>query len=199
MNHLTDQQLFEYIQRDNEQAFEVLLQRYSSRLYKVVFRHTRHADTTKDILQDIFLGVWKNRRKMVVTDTVYPYLYRSAKNAVIDQALATARQVPFDAEQFESLPGYAVSGDEPLQVRELELAFQRSVDSLPEKMRAVILLSREQQLSAREIAAKLNISEQTVRNNISMALKSLRKSLGLPALLFLLPSTCFFDYLVTLS
>ncbi len=175
------------------------MQRHSSRLYRLVYRHVQRSDAAKDILQDIFIAVWNNRARIIVKDSLYPYLYRSAKNAVIDHALAARRHVPLYEEEYDQLPGTLTGVEDHLHVQELERALQQSIRTMPDTMRTVMILSREERLSSREIAARLNISEQTVRNNISMALHRLRQQLGLPVVLVLLPSGLVFGNLVTLS
>nr|WP_307735072.1 RNA polymerase sigma-70 factor [Chitinophaga nivalis] len=191
--------MFREVQQDNEDAFRELMQRYSGQLYRLVYKHIGTSATTKDILQEIFIAVWKNRHKIIVTASLYPYLYRAAKNAVIDQVLRSKKNIAIDTQLADSLATDHAGVEDQLYLQELEASLQQSVNAMPATMKAVFMLSREEQLSSREIAARLNLSEQTVRNNISLALQRIRHQLGTPVLLLLLPSTLIFDFLVTLS
>lgn len=199
VKQLQDEELFQLVQQDDGNAFAVFMERYSRQLYKLIMNQIRNAPETKDIMQDIFISCWKNRHKIVITGSAYPYLYRAAKNAVVDYVLDAKRQTDISDVYWDLLPGNIHSIEEEIAVKEMEQAFQQTVNAMPETMKKVIRMSREDHLNSREIATLLNISEQTVRNNISMALHKLREQLGLPVLLLLLPSSIFFDFLVTLS
>ncbi|WP_160710754.1 RNA polymerase sigma factor [Chitinophaga solisilvae] len=199
MNTLTDEWLFRQVQQGKEDAFRELMQRYSGRLYRLVYKHVGTSAITKDILQEIFIAVWKNRHRIIVGTSLYPYLYRAAKNAVIDHVLQEQRNMPMEEALTETMATTHPGAEEQLYLQELEASLQQSVNMMPATMKAVFVLSREEQLSSREIAARLNLSEQTVRNNISLALQRIRHHLGMPGLLLLLPSALIFDFLVTLS
>jgi len=199
VKNLPDTELFEQVQQDREQAFEVLMHRYSSQLYDVVYKRLGSDEETKDILQDIFIGVWKNRRQIQVTDSLYPYIYRAAKNAVIDQLIARQKKVSYEDIPEGSLYSTLSGAEDKFNILELQQQFRTAINNMPATMRQVFLLSRDEQLTAREIASRLNISEQTVRNNISMALQRLRNDFRYSQLLVLLPSSLFFGSLVTLA
>lgn len=199
MNNLTDEWLFHEVQQGNEDAFRELMERYSGRLYRIVYKHVQSSATTKDILQEIFIAVWKNRQRIIAGTSLYPYLYRAAKNAVIDHVLLAEKTMAIGEQLAATLATDHPNVEEQLYRQELEASLQQSVNTMPETMKAVFLLSREEQLTSREIAARLNLSEQTVRNNISLALQRIRHHLGMPVLLLLLPSSLIFGFLVTLS
>lgn len=78
----------------------------------------------------------------------------------------------------EDLEHVEVTTEELLQFKELQSVIAGEVDELPERMREIYCLSRVENLQIAEIAAKLNISEQTVKNTLTTALKRLRKNLS---------------------
>ncbi|GGE52445.1 RNA polymerase sigma-70 factor (ECF subfamily) [Pedobacter psychrotolerans] len=177
----SDSSLFTLIKAGNHLAYAKLIDLYWEELYRHIFKKIKNSDDAKDIVQDIFLSLWKNRLNIVVneSDSLAPYLFRSAKYAIInhfsrpgitiadEQALSAALQAPS-----------AIKTDDLLLIGELQKLVENEISQLPERLQVPYRLSREQDLPVREIAEKLSLSEQTVKNNISAALSAIRFKLG---------------------
>ncbi|RKR83368.1 RNA polymerase sigma-70 factor (ECF subfamily) [Mucilaginibacter gracilis] len=191
MKELPDKTLFALVQDHDERAFAVLLERYSARVYDLVYKRTRDDDDTKDILQDIFISFWNNRDKIRIEDSIYPYLHRSAKYAVIDLAVRNQRVSAYQSLLAKQDEPFIHPAENSLIAAELRQQYEQEVARMPGTMQQIFRLSRDQHLSAREIAAQLQLSEQTVRNNITLALKKLRLSLGSDQLIVLLPLSLY--------
>lgn len=184
---MSDQALFIRIQNEDERAFAILLDRYSNPLYQLIYRRTRDDDDTKDILQDIFISFWKNKANIVIQESVYPYLCRAAKYAVIDLAVKNQRIVAYQHLLAKTEEPMAHSHEQAVIAVELKQQLDAEVSRMPDTMRQVFKMSKEEHLPARDIAALLQISEQTVRNNLTMALKRLKLRLGPEDLVIALP------------
>ncbi|MBE5319806.1 sigma-70 family RNA polymerase sigma factor [Pedobacter sp. MR2016-19] len=181
MNLSSDSSLFELIKAGNHLAYTAIIDRYWEELYRHIWSKIKNQDDAKDIVQDIFLGLWKNRKSITIEtgDSLAPYLFRSAKYAVInhfsrpritiadEQALSKALQAPS-----------TVKTDDTLLMGELQGLVEDEVNLLPARLQVPYRLSREHDLPVREIAKKLSLSEQTVKNNISTALGIIRFKLG---------------------
>lgn len=191
MKELQDIDLFALVQDHSEQAFAILLERYSTKLYDVIYKRIKDDDDTKDILQDIFISFWNNRKKIRIEDSAYPYLYRAAKYAVIDLAIKNQRVTAHKSLLSGQEEPFGHSPESMLIAQELKQQYEQEVASMPDTMQQIFRLSREEHLSAREIAGLLKISEQTVRNNITLALKKLRLNLKSDQLIALLPLSVF--------
>ncbi|EHQ26140.1 RNA polymerase sigma factor [Mucilaginibacter paludis] len=199
MKELPDKTLFTLVQDHDERAFAVLLERYSRRMYDLVYKRTRDDDDTKDILQDIFISFWNNRDKIRIEDSIYPYLHRSAKYAVIDLAIRNQRVSAYQNLLAKQDEPFIHPAENSLIADELKLQYEREVARMPGTMQQIFRLSRDQHLSAREIAAQLQLSEQTVRNNITLALKKLRLSIGSDQLIVLLPLSLYISSALTVN
>lgn len=196
MKQLSDQPLLECIQRDSPKAFATLLDRYSQRLFEHIYQKIGHRENAEDITQEIFLSFWKNRMTIRVdtNDSLRSYLFGSAKYKVIDYYAQVASMVP----QMQTLDTMGeISGnesaDDALLTKELKCLLEKELDAMPERMRKPLQLSREEELTIREIAQLLEISEQSVKNNISSALYKLRlrvKSYNAPLSISLLIHLC---------
>lgn len=196
MKQLADQSLLEHIQRDSPKAFADLLDRYSQPIFEQIYRKTGHRESAEDMTQEIFLSFWKNRMTIRVdcNHSLRAYLFGSAKYKVIDYYTRANANIP-QMQPLDSISdiGSTESADSALLTKELEGLLQRELDAMPERMRKPLQLSREEEMTIREIAQLLQISEQSVKNNISHALYKLRhriKSYNAPLSISLLIHLC---------
>lgn len=177
MEKYPDSQLLDLIKLGDQQAFTALVNRYWEDMYTHIHARIRHEDDTKDILQEIFISVWKKRDTIVVDDNgrLGSYLFTAARYSIIDHFSRPGTPV-YNEELFAET--YAqqttVSALELLETKEMEAQVNEVLDRMPERLQLPYRLSRYQQLSNREIATQLSLSEQTVKNNISIALRYLR-------------------------
>ncbi|PYF76639.1 RNA polymerase sigma factor [Pedobacter nutrimenti] len=181
MKRSTDNHLMELIRKNDHRAFTLLVDRYWEDLYGHIRIKIREKDDAKDLVQDIFLGLWKNREQVSCNQqgSIAPYLFGAARYAVISYFSRCGVLVP--AAQSLTVfqePVSAFYSDEPYLLKELQSQIEHEVDSLPDRLKIPYRLSREQQLSIKEIASRLSLSEQTVKNNISAVLAKLRARLG---------------------
>lgn len=190
MEKLSDNRLMELIKGGNNHAFTALVNRYWENMYRHVYARLRHEEDAKDILQEIFITVWKNREH-ITTDTnesMGSYLFQAARYCIIDH-FGRAQTAIYNEEILSELLLSDVSAQELLETKELEQQVLQALDKMPERLQLPYRLSRYQHLSNKEIAAKLSLSEQTVKNNISITLRYLRIHMneqnGVAGMLFL--------------
>jgi RNA polymerase sigma-70 factor (ECF subfamily) len=180
MEKYRDSQLLGLIKTGDQQAFSALVHRYWEDLYTHIHARLKQEDDTKDILQEIFITVWKKR------DTIIPdengrlgsYLFSAARYCIIDHFSRRDTFIYNEAFFAETIPQQTtVSALEILETKEMEQQLNDALDRIPERICLPYRLSRYQQLSTREIALRLSLSEQTVKNNISITLRYLRSYL----------------------
>ena len=177
MRALSDQRLLEHIRNDNRLAFTELVNRYWEQLYKHLFYKIKQEDQAKDDVQEIFISLWDNRLKVVCDAqmSLSSYLFKAARYRAIDYFSRPHTAIPFEdvLETALQLPSDH-SADSVVLLKELEEVIDKELAGLPERLQQPYRLSREQHLSIKEIAAQLSISEQTVKNNISIVLQKLK-------------------------
>lgn len=172
----SDAQLVTLLAEDDQAAFDALYERYFTRLFNYAYQKTEDRFTAQEVVQELFIHLWQQRRQLTITGTVSGYAFASAKHLIIDQyRRQTTRSRHADA--FANGQS-AVSNQTEEQVRVDELLehYERSLGLLPEKCRQVFVLSR-QGFTNREIARQLAISEKTVEQHITKALRLLRQHL----------------------
>lgn len=184
MEHLPDKELLSWT--DGQAAFRVLYERYWQPLYqKALVRLGSDADA-QDAVQEVFISCWRNRQTIQTEASLAPYLFTALKYCIIKMVHRAAKKgiiLPLSVTELEQTE---LSTEELLQHKELQTIIAKEVTRLPDQMRRIYQLSRTEALSISEIAEQLNLSEQTVKNTLTTALKKLRQRLSGSALLFFL-------------
>ena len=174
-SNLSDKEL---LRHKDERAFKVLYNRYWSLLYKKALARLGNEEDTKDILQEIFISIWNNRFHIVLEDSIAAYIFTALKYSSIKKVERDYKKGIMHPLNIEAIEHVFLTDGEKIHFKELEKIIDREVALLPEKMKQIYLLSRQNQLKNKEIAVKLQISEQTVKNSLSIAIKKLRSKLS---------------------
>jgi RNA polymerase sigma-70 factor, ECF subfamily len=173
----SDTELLERLGAGDVAALEALLQRFWPQLLRYLEATLGSADAAQDVAQDTFCRLWERRTQWRVEGSVRGLIFRVAHNLAISahrSRQAEARAVHAIAAQARlTVVNAAASSD-----RELRAALERAVAALPLRRREVFVLRCVHDLSYREIAEIMGTSVQTVANQLSHALASLRASLA---------------------
>ena len=176
MKQYSDAQLLLELQSGNDSAFQEIYERYADKLIAFALKKTQNEDEAMDMVQELFLSVWKNRYTIQVNGPLEAYLIVSVNYMAYKWFKKQSKQ-PQSLNDFMELPDMAEdSTAQKLSFAELSFLINREIADMPEKMRQVYLCSREQDMNGQQIAAELGISHQTVRNQISSALGRLKKA-----------------------
>jgi RNA polymerase sigma-70 factor (family 1) len=174
----TDLELSDLLKSGDHAAYNEIYNRYERLLYIHAYKRLRDREEARDIIQDLFTVLWTKRSEIQFTGSLRAYLFTAVRNRIFDLA---ARQ-QLQSEYIISLQHYIDQGhyttDHQARHNQLLAIIDHEIAQLPPKMRAVFELSRNEQLSHREIAEQLDISEQTVKKQVQNALKVLRLKLG---------------------
>jgi RNA polymerase sigma-19 factor, ECF subfamily len=175
---LTDDDLLKLLRDGDKTAFREIYERYWEPMFLYSAKVIRSRDDASDILQEVFVSIWKRREDLAVTGQLAPYLFRSVRNLSIKYIQKNMLQ----KDLLESLSSACSTFDQdahlPLELKELETQISQAVSKLPPKMQQVYLLSRRDHCSNKEIAAKLGIAETTVKKQVSNALKLIRTTVN---------------------
>lgn len=173
-----EEELLNNLQYGDKTAFEYIYKKYYSSLYLHAYGKLRDRDLAKDIIHDMFAGIWQRRASLKITTSLSSYLYVSIRNRVIDYISKEKSKAIY----LESLSGfddrYPAETDQLLRERMLKEQIENAIDQLSPRLKEIFELSRKQYLNHREIAEMLNLSEQSVRSYIKDALRILRVKLS---------------------
>ncbi|MEJ2880292.1 RNA polymerase sigma factor [Pedobacter sp. GR22-6] len=178
MKKLSDPELLSLMREDSERAFSCLVERYSAVLTRHVTRRIKSEEDAMEILQDVFLSLWNKRFSIAVEESVYPYLFKAVKYETIDWMIKAEKQVARAQLLLLEAEPYEFPAEDVLIAQELNELLYAEVNKMPATMKTIFYMSRENSLSVKEIANALSLSEQTVKNNLSSALKRLRLTLS---------------------
>jgi RNA polymerase sigma-70 factor (family 1) len=178
--------LFHRLAQGDDEAFSHLFHLYAPRLISFMRRITRDEEVARELLQDVFVTIWEKRSYLDKIENPSAWLHRVAANA----CLMHLRSAGFRKRALAQMQHPVVSaGQDPaaiLEGRDMATRVETLVQLLPEKRRTIYLLSRTQGLSHAEIAQRLDISVQTVKNQMVLALRTLARLLGNHSTAFLL-------------
>ncbi len=172
---MTDHDLLMALQADDENALRTIYNRYWKILYIRACKRVNE-DEANDMIQDVMISFWKRRHYLLVEKEgfIEKYLFTALKYRIISQYVYTTAQIK-KAALLEPLPG--LSPSELLEGKELHMVLEKAIEKMPGKMQLIFRMSRQEDVSISEIAVNLKISEQTVKNQLGIALKRLRLDL----------------------
>jgi RNA polymerase sigma-70 factor (ECF subfamily) len=166
-------ELIKAIRHDDKTAFKALCRIYYDPLYRFLWRKTRDEETAKDLAQELFLNVWKNRANLDETQSGKAYLYRAANNIAINhlKRKAVRQAYTVDSSAAERMA-------ETEETNDFQEYAEEVLQDLPEEQRLVFTLNKFEGLKYQEIAEMLDISVKTVESRMSKALRTLREKLA---------------------
>ncbi|MDN5288012.1 MAG: polymerase sigma-70 factor [Mucilaginibacter sp.] len=179
----TEQELLSLLKAGDEIAFTEIYNRHWKFLFTAAYNALRHKADSMDVCQTIFLWIWENRLQINVKTSLQGYLYTAAKYKIAN----LLRQGKIRETLLDDVLTTDIVAEEikDLEIKELKNFIKQLIEELPEKCREVFLLSRDEHLSHRQISERLGISEKTVDDHITRALKKLRIPLSRMATIFL--------------
>ena len=158
-------------------AFTAIYEHYSERLTGFASSKLFNLNDTRDIIHDIFVKLWEDRVNLRIERNLEAYLFAMVRHRVIDKIRKNISHERY-AEMLSALEvSQHPDVEQKIALDELDKKFRKSVNELSPRVKEIFLLSRNEELSIQEIALKLNLSEQTVKNQITYALKHLRNAL----------------------
>lgn len=173
---MNDHELLRCLRAGDEVAFEAIFRAHYPALVAFAERMLRQRATAEDVVQDVLAEVWRRRNGLHVTSSLRAYLFRATRNRALNH-LRHEKLVERSAVD-QPIGHVPPSPPDSLAEREIDVALQRAVRSLPPRCREVFELSRGHGLKYAEIADALGISVKTVEVQMGKALRVLRRELA---------------------
>lgn len=175
----TDQELIVLLKQGDHAAFTEVFDRYNSLLYIHAFKKLRNSEEAKDMVQDTLSVLWYKRETLDAGNNLGGYLYTALRNKIFD--FLSHQQVSH--KHLVSLQEFLNKGnvftDHLIRKKQLTAIIEKEIAALPPRMREVFELSRKAHMTHKQIAEKMAISEETVKDQVKKALKVLKPRIGL--------------------
>lgn len=167
----TDNGLVALLQKGNKRAFKMLFDKYGVRLYQFSLKYLRDKQDAEDLLNEVFLKIWENRKSIKTNTSFQAYLYTIAYNNIRKRFLKKSRE-----EKYIQVFAEEYINDTSKEESELDYVLflqkvNQIIELLPPRRQEIFILSYKNELKNIEISQKLDVSEQFVKNQLSMARK----------------------------
>ncbi|MEQ9441510.1 MAG: RNA polymerase sigma-70 factor [Cyclobacteriaceae bacterium] len=176
MNYENASFLLQSLKKGDQQAFLHVVDKYSQRLFAYAVTLSNDHALAEDIIQNVFLKTWQQRKKLHIHSSLDTYLLRSVYNEFINQYKKNRSTMMLEQKYFQALEKASSLEDESLFKQNLARILAE-VQMLPPRCKEVFMLSRKEGLTNIEISEYLNISIKSVEANITKAFSILRKKM----------------------
>ncbi|SEL43493.1 RNA polymerase sigma factor [Parapedobacter koreensis] len=161
--------------RDGEEAaFRAIYDQLHGQIYRMILALVKDTAKTEELLQETFVSLWLNRQKLDAEQPLYPYLYLTAKRLAIDHFRKKLVEANASDYAKKSVANSTNNTEEAVFFEDLNRFARETINALPMQQQLVFTLSRDEGLSYDEIAERLQISPNTVRNHMVSALRTLK-------------------------
>jgi RNA polymerase sigma-70 factor (ECF subfamily) len=184
---LSDDDLIQQAQIGDPGAFEILFERYSTLLFLLISRIVRDEHLAHDVLQHVFMQLYRSLPTLIVGGTLRAWLSQVARRRSLDE-LRRRRPILFseiksltdggEDSYLTMLPDPDRQPEEQIELRELRRLLFEAIETLPVRYRAVVLLRYDSQMSYSEIGRVLSIPAATAKTYFYRSRKQLRTLLG---------------------
>lgn len=175
---------FSDIAEGDESAFRSVFELYRGRVYGVAFKMLKSEQEAEEIVQDVFLAIWVGRDKLADVSDPEAYLFTIAYNTVYAYLKKTSRREELINKLISRISEIQNSTEETVAHRETQGLINDAVQKLPPQQRIIFQMSKQNDLSYDEIADRMHLSKNTVRNHLAEAVKTVRIFLKKSALMF---------------
>jgi RNA polymerase sigma-70 factor (ECF subfamily) len=178
-NCTQDRQWLIALSAGDMKAFGALYDKYHKSLYGFALYLSKNSDKAEDLVQNVFISVWEVRKSIDANKPFRPYLLIIARNRFYDMLrhkIAETHYIQYLLQQYDNVPEYSYL-EQRLEEKELCDRINILLSRVPKRRRLIFKMSREAKLTYKQIAQKLQISENTVDTQIRNVLRFLRKEL----------------------
>jgi len=173
-----DEKLLLLISRGDRVAFSYLYNRYGNNLLRFVSGICFSKEISEEIVQDLFLNIWLNRENITQVRAIKPYLYRSAKNMVLNHLRSVNKAAKVIKEISASYPQEAERMEDKIVYNEAYVLAQSAIELLPSKRKLIFKMRHDDNLSLDEISTRLSISKSVVKKQLYSGINFVRTYLS---------------------
>jgi RNA polymerase sigma-70 factor (ECF subfamily) len=175
--HSLDRHILDGIKAGDQTALKQLFDLYFRDLVLFSAGMVVNTGVAEEIVEDVFIRIWRTRDDLELTSTFKSYLFASVKNRSINYLKSTYGKMRFEDLDSASQMMSGPMQDSELERKELAGAIRKAIENLPPRCRIIFSLSRNAGFTTAEISEHLGISKKTVQSQISIAIRKIREQL----------------------
>lgn len=174
--HNNEPELLKLLALGDQQAFTAIYLHYHGGIYNYLLKFTKNPKLTEDLVHDVFLKIWEVREQLDIKSSFSAYLYRFARNIAITQLnrIALYSTIRDEVLHRVSLNMNDQALMDAVESRQYEELLQKAIINLPVQRREAFILCRQQGKTYEEAAALMNISRNTLKQHLALAVKSIK-------------------------
>lgn len=174
------QQVKALMAENNPIAIELLYTYYFSKLSIFACSVLKSKELAEEVVETVFIKLWSNRGRVAQIENLTVYLYKAVKNSALNELKKTSTELPTDFSTIDDYwPAGSISPLEELILSEMMQSMNVAIESLPPRCRMIFKLIREDGLKYKEVAEILNLSINTIDNQMAIAVKRICAALGI--------------------
>jgi len=158
-------------------AFNILYEKHHRALYFFALKLSNNQAESEELVQSVFVAVWEARKFIDPAKSFSAYLFSIARNQFYDMLRKRVTESCYTEYLLQQNTIIADDLEKEIEDKEINEIIQKLVQQIPERRQEIFRMSRDENLSYKQIAEKLQISENTVDTQIRKALNFLRKEL----------------------
>lgn len=159
-------------------AFREIYESYQGKVFLFALRLTKSKADAEEVVQEVFVKLWEKRAGIQIEKNFNAYILTITRNLILDKLKKAARDKKIQQKIYHNMQELQKIDANALIEKEIARLHRQAIDLLSPRKKEIYILSREEELTYEEIAQKLGISVNTVRNQMSDALKSIREFLS---------------------
>lgn len=174
-----EREVVRLLKQSDEGAFNILFRFYDTRLYHFAYSYLRSTEESKEIVQETFIRIWERREGIDIEQSFSGFLFTVAQRMVLNRLRRQKTENHYKQSLLKNEPQSVAETENKVISSELEKAKQDALFELPPRRKMIFEMIREQGMTYKEVAEKLNISIKTVEAQMAEAMKHLRARLSL--------------------
>lgn len=160
------------------ESFRQIYGFYQGRVFLFAFRLTKSKSDAEEVVQEVFVKLWEKRENINIDKSFSAYVLTITKNFILDKFKKASLDRAMQQKMYANMQAMQNASVDEIIKKELHRLQMQAINKLSPQQKKMFLLSREEELTYEEIANKLGISKNTVRNQISDALRTIRDYLS---------------------
>lgn len=176
----TDRDLVALAREEPVAGFRLIYDRYWELLFHMAVKRLQDAAEAQDLVQEVFMTLWKQLPGLEPRDSLLPYLQVLLKNRILNIYARNEVKLKYILQlQSDTAMAAQENTSQAIALKEVQELIEKAIQQLPPKMQLIFRMSREEQMTPAQIAAQLSLSVQTVKNQLSRATEKVRRLVGI--------------------